>query len=123
MGSNGATNFQTCKSCYILFTFVIDDLVMAVADFGEAVSQLADEMSRVSDMLGTQSITQFIETNDGNNTKLFSGWVASINKYCQLANLPPLKKKMVALRASTGPVSGFIQRYMDAYVPIVHGRL
>lgn len=89
---------------------------MALYDPGEAFAQLAAEMARVGDVLSTQNISQVIETFDGSNVKLFREWVASIDKYSKLAGLPAARKKMIALRASTGPVSGFIQRY-TASVP------
>lgn len=85
---------------------------MAV-DAGAAFARLAEEMSRVTDVLSTQSISQVIETFEG-NPKSFRSWVASIDKYCNLSNLPATRKKTIALRASAGPVSGFIQRYTAA---------
>ncbi len=82
-------------------------------DAGTAFEHLAVELGRVGDILGTQGISDVVKTFDG-EPKQFREWAAAIDKYCKLAGLPEIRKKLIALRASTGSVSGFIERYMDA---------
>ncbi|MCG7878548.1 MAG: zinc finger domain-containing protein [Candidatus Thiodiazotropha taylori] len=71
------------------------------------------ELSNVSQTLTTQGISHTVSKFDG-NPKHFREWVKSIEKYATLVNLPDDRKKLVAYQSSTGAVSGFIHRYMQA---------
>ena len=47
--------------------------------------------------------------------KNFHDWVKQIEKYCKLTGLPEARKRLIAYQTSKGAVSGFINRYMEAF--------
>lgn len=81
---------------------------------GQVFQELASQMSNVSSALSAQGISQIVQTFDG-SPKNFRDWIKQIEKYCKLTNLPEARMKLVAFQASKGAVSGFIQRYMEAF--------
>ena len=84
------------------------------AGIGQVFQQLAVQMANVSSALNAQGISQIVQVFDG-NPKNFRDWIKQIEKYCKLTNIPEARKKLVAFQASKGAVSGYIQRYMDAF--------
>lgn len=75
---------------------------------------LAKEMANVSSALNAQGISQIVQCFDG-NPKNFRDWVKQIEKYCRLTGLPEARKRLVAYQSSKGAVSGYINRYMEAF--------
>lgn len=71
------------------------------------------ELTSVSQALTAQGISTTVSKFDG-NPKNFREWVKSIEKYATLVNIPDDRKKLIAYQSSTGAVSGFIHRYMQA---------
>ena len=71
------------------------------------------ELTSVSQALTAQGISSTVLKFDG-NPKNFREWVKSIEKYATLVNIPDDRKKLIAYQSSTGAVSGFIHRYMQA---------
>ena len=75
---------------------------------------LAREMANVSSALNAQGVSQIVQCFDG-NPKHFRDWVKQIEKYCKLTGLPEARKRLIAYQSSKGAVSGFINRYMEAF--------
>ena len=75
---------------------------------------LAREMANVSSALNAQGVSQILQCFDG-NPKNFRDWVKQIEKYCKLTDLPEARKRLIAYQSSKGAVSGFINRYMEAF--------
>ena len=75
---------------------------------------LAREMANVSSALNAQGVSQIVQCFDG-NPKNFRDWVKQIEKYCKLTGLPEARKRLIAYQSSKGAVSGFINRYMEAF--------
>ena len=75
---------------------------------------LAREMANVSSALNAQGVSQIVQCFDG-NPKNFRDWVKQIEKYCKLTSLPEARKRLIAYQSSKGAVSGFINRYMEAF--------
>lgn len=71
------------------------------------------ELANVSQALNAQGISTSVSKFDG-NTKNFREWVKSIEKYAVLIGAADAKKKLIAYQSSSGAVSGFISRYMQA---------
>ena len=75
---------------------------------------LAREMTNVSSALNAQGVSQIVQCFDGNPKNLHD-WVKQIEKYCKLTGLPEARKRLIAYQSSKGAVSGFINRYMEAF--------
>ena len=75
---------------------------------------LAREMANVSSAFNAQGVSQIVQCFDG-NPKSFRDWVKQIEKYCKLTGLPEARKTLIAYQSSKGAVSGFINRYMEAF--------
>jgi hypothetical protein len=82
-------------------------------NLAEVFTNLNAELTNVSNALSTQGITNVVLKYDGSQ-KLYREWIKSIEKYATLVNIPHDKKKLIAYQSSSGAVSGFIFRYMEA---------
>ena len=71
------------------------------------------EIAQLNQSFTTQGISSTVQKFDG-TAKNFREWVKSIEKYAILVNMPDHRKKLVVYQTSSGAVSGFIQRYIQA---------
>lgn len=79
----------------------------------QAFQNLQLEIANVSHALTAQGISSSVVKFDG-NPKNYKEWIKSIEKYATLTNLPDARKRLIAYQSSSGAVSGFIHRYMQA---------
>lgn len=82
---------------------------MAEQAFLHALQGLTSVMQNLTQMLASGQIVSFKE-----DLKLFKKWIKSLQKFALLERVEPEKLKLFAFRASTGAVSDFIQRYLNA---------
>lgn len=71
------------------------------------------ELTNVSNALTAQGISNIVVRFDG-SPKNYREWIKSIEKYATLVNIADERKKLIAYQSSSGAVSGFIHRYMEA---------
>lgn len=82
-------------------------------DMAQVFHNLTLELNSVSNALTAQGISNTVIKFDG-NPKNYREWIRSIEKYATLVNVPDPRKKLIAYQSSSGAVSGFIHRYMQA---------
>jgi len=75
---------------------------------------LSEQIRGVSNAIGTQSVSQVVQTFDG-NPKEFKNWIKNIEKYGVLSHLADNQLKLVAYQSSRGLVSDYINRYLTDY--------
>ena len=71
------------------------------------------EIAQLNQSFTTQGISSTVQKFDG-TPKNLREWIKSIEKYAILINMPDHRKKLVAYQTSSGAVSGFIQRNIQA---------
>ena len=81
-------------------------------DIGQFFTHLAEQLGKVTSIVGTQGVAQVFSKFEG-DIKQFKNWIQSIEKYARITNLDDKEKKNVAFQTAQGPVSDFIQRYMN----------
>ena len=86
---------------------------MAEKGLAEVFGALNLELINVSNALSAQGISNIVLKYYG-SAKTYREWIKSIEKYATLVNIPHDKKKLIAYQSSSGAVSGFIHRYMQA---------
>jgi len=67
---------------------------------------------QISSQGTAQRINQIVPPYDG-NPKDFKAWIKAIEKCANLTETPPNRIKNIAYQSSNGPVSDFIQRFLD----------
>lgn len=65
---------------------------------------LSEQIRGVTNAIGTQSVSQVIQTYDG-NPKEYKNWIKNIEKYGVLSRLAGDQLKLVAYQSSRGLVS------------------
>lgn len=75
---------------------------------------LSEQIRGVTNAIGTQSVSQVIQTYDG-NPKEYKNWIKNIEKYGVLSRLAGDQLKLVAYQSSRGLVSDYIQRYLTDF--------
>ena len=81
------------------------------AEFQQIFSNLAVQLTNVSNAVGTQGVGQVVAKFDGSAGE-YKSWIKSIEKYALLTNLEHDRKKLIAYQTATGSVSDFIHRYL-----------
>lgn len=71
------------------------------------------ELANVSQALNAQGISTSVPKFDG-NPKQYREWIKSIEKYATLIGAADARKRLIAYQSSSGAVSGFINRYIQA---------
>ena len=95
---------------------------MAGRDVATLSQHIAAQLAGLLIVVGAQGISQIVHPFEG-DYKISKDWVRSLDKYASLTGLTDDRVKMVASQSSQGPVSEFIQRYLNDYVGSNWGQL
>ena len=72
------------------------------------------QLTNLTTTVGAQGVAKIVQNFDGTNPKEFKNWVKSIDKYSTLTGIPAERVKLVAYQSSSGPVSDYLKRHLEA---------
>jgi hypothetical protein len=76
-----------------------------------AEANIIQQLLNVNALLSHQNAAAI--TKFSGDPKKFKGWIKEINKFALLSGADEPRKKLVALQSSEGPVSDFLQRFLQ----------
>ena len=80
-------------------------------DVGEAFANLAAQLRTVSTFMAARDISNSVSVFEGEPSK-FRAWIKEIEKSALFSGAQDESKKLIAFRASKGPTSDFIDRFL-----------
>ena len=84
---------------------------MAQQDVGEAFADLAAQLRNVSTFMAARDISNSVSVFEGEPSR-FKAWIKEIEKSALFSGAQDESKKLIAFRASKGPTSDFIDRFL-----------
>lgn len=73
------------------------------------------QITSLTTTVGAQGVAKIIPSFDGSEPKKFKEWVKDIEKHATLTGVTSERVRFIAYQASSGPVSDFLKRHLNAH--------